>query len=177
MINYQLAYEPPKKLLIVYILDILKKYSDAEHSLTKSRIKQILEEEYFMETDVKAIAHNLKLLEMIDGHIKCREAERINKNGKEEIYRYRFYYEHEFDNVELRLLADSVMYQMQMPKKTRKNLIDKLIGLSSIYFRNTMKHTIYISNNVPENISFYKNIRYICSLVNWYVQDSGQTNI
>lgn len=166
MINYQCAYEPPKKLLIIYILDILKKYSDAEHSLTKSRIKQILEKEYFMETDVKAVARNLKLLEMVDGHIKCGEAERTNKNGKKEIYRYGFYYEHEFDDVELRLLVDSVMYQMQMPKKTRKNLIDKLIGLSSVYFKNTMKHTIYISDNLPENISFYKNIRVLAEAIN-----------
>ena len=119
-----------------------------------------------METDIKAVARNLKLLEMIDRRVKCRESKRINQRGKEEIYRYGFYYEHEFDDVELRLLVDSVMYQMQMPKKTRKNLINKLIGLSNIYFRNTMKHIIYISDNAPENSSFYKNIRVLAEAIN-----------
>ncbi|MDE7121182.1 MAG: WYL domain-containing protein, partial [Oscillospiraceae bacterium] len=166
MIHYQWADEPPKKLLIVYILDILQKYSDPEHPLTKIRIKQILAEKYSMETDVKAIARNLKLLEMVDNHVKCKEAERINQRGSAEIYRYGFYYKHEFDNAELRLLVDSVMYQMQMPKKTRKDLIDKLIGLSNIYFKNRMKHTIYIPDNAPENISFYKNIRVLAEAIN-----------
>lgn len=166
MIDYKWAGEPPKKLLIVYILDILKKYSDSENMLTKGRIQQILEKEYFMEADVKAVARNLKLLEMVDNHIKCREAERTNQRGRKEIYRYGFYYEHEFDNEELRLLVDSVMYQMQMPKKTRQNLINKLIGLSSIYFKNTMRHTSYIPDNAPENISFYKNIRVLAEAIN-----------
>ena len=166
MVNYQFTDEPPKKLLIVYILDILQKYSDAEHPLTKAGIKQILAEKYFMEIDVKAVARNLKSLEMINKRVKCKEAKRINKNGKEEIYRYGFYYEHEFDDVELRLLVDSVMYQMHMPKKTRKDLIDKLIGLSNIYFKNKMKHIIYISDYAPENISFYKNIRVLAEAIN-----------
>lgn len=166
MIKYQFTDEPPKKLLIVYILDILQKYSDSEHTLTKSRIQQILAKDYCMETDVKAVARNLKLLEMVDRRVKCREAERINQRGREEIYRHGFYYEHEFDDAELRLLADSVMYQMQMPKKTRENLINKLIGLSSVYFKDKMKHTIYIPDNVPENISFYQNIRVLAEAVN-----------
>lgn len=166
MIDYQWTDEPPKKLLILYILDILQKYSDAEHTLTKIRIKQILAEKYFMETDVKAIARNLKLLEMIDNHVKCQETERINQRGGEEIYRYGFYYEHEFNDAELRLLVDSVMYQMQMPKEKRKNLIDKLIRLSNIYFKNTMKHTIYISDNAPENDEFYDNIIVLAKAIN-----------
>ncbi len=166
MIDYKWADEPPKKLLIVYILDILQKYSDAEHTLTKIRIKQILAEEYLMETDVKAVARNLKLLEMVDSHVKCQEAERINQRGREEIYRHGFYYEHEFDYAELRLLVDSVMYQMQMPKEKRKNLIDKIIRLSNTYFKNTMKHTIYTSDNAPENDSFYDNIRLLAEAIN-----------
>lgn len=166
MIEYQLTSEPPKKLLILYILDILQKYSDSDHTLTKSRIQQILDEKYFMQIDVKAVARNLKLLEMVDKRVKCREAERTNQHGKEEIYRHGFYYEHEFDDAELRLLADSVMYQMQMPKITRENLIKKLIRLSSVYFKDKMKHTVYIPDNAPENISFYKNIRVLAEAIN-----------
>lgn len=164
--DFKVTDEPPKKLLILYILDILEKYSDSENTLTKSRIQQILAEDYRMETDVKAVARNLKLLEMVDKRVRCKTADRINQHGRKEIYRHGFYYEREFDDVELRLLADSVMYQMQIPKITRKNLIDKLIRLSDVYFKDKMKHKMYISDNIPENISFYKNIRALAEAIN-----------
>ncbi len=39
---------PPKKLLILNILDILNKYTDAEHRLSQKQIEQKLEKEYTM---------------------------------------------------------------------------------------------------------------------------------
>ena len=36
----------PKKLLIVNILDILRKYSDEEHRLSQREITELLESEY-----------------------------------------------------------------------------------------------------------------------------------
>ena len=49
----------PKKLLILNILDILRKYSDEDHRLSQREIGEILKAEYGMAADRKAIRRNL----------------------------------------------------------------------------------------------------------------------
>ena len=49
----------PKKLLIMNILDILRRYSDADHRLSQKDIIDILQTEYEMVADRKAIKRNL----------------------------------------------------------------------------------------------------------------------
>ena len=45
----------PKKLLIMNILDILKRYTDEDHRLSQKEIEEILENEYDMKTDRKSV--------------------------------------------------------------------------------------------------------------------------
>ena len=45
----------PKKLIIMNILDILKRYTDENHRLSQKEIQDILEREYEMKVDRKAI--------------------------------------------------------------------------------------------------------------------------
>ena len=49
----------PKKMLILNILDILKRYTDEEHRLSQKQIADILEREYSMRADRKSIRRNL----------------------------------------------------------------------------------------------------------------------
>ena len=49
----------PKKLIIMNILDILKKYTDVDHRLSQKEIQDILEREYEMKVDRKAVRRNL----------------------------------------------------------------------------------------------------------------------
>ena len=49
----------PKKLIIMNILDILKKYTDEDHRLSQKEIAEILETEYEMKVDRKAVKRNL----------------------------------------------------------------------------------------------------------------------
>ena len=49
----------PKKMIAFNILDILRKYSDEEHRLSQRDIAEILENEYSMTVDRKAIKRNL----------------------------------------------------------------------------------------------------------------------
>lgn len=49
----------PKKLLIMNIWDILRKYSDEEHRLSQKDIAEILKAEYDMTADRKAIRRNI----------------------------------------------------------------------------------------------------------------------
>lgn len=165
MIDLKDVPKENKKLVILYIYDILLKYSDNEHRMTQNAIQKILADEYSMTVNKKTIGRNLSTLLSADEHIQCKEAVRQTSNGKIKEYLYGYYYDHDFKNEELRMLIDSVMYQMQMPKATRKKLIDKLCGLSSTHFKKNMKHIIYMPD-APYNISFYKNIETISNAIN-----------
>ena len=54
----------PKKLLIMNILDILKRYTDEDHRLSQKEIVEILDREYDMKVERKAVKRNL--LNLID---------------------------------------------------------------------------------------------------------------
>ena len=49
----------PKKILILNILDILRKYTDEDHRLSQKEISDILRDKYDMKADRKAIRRNL----------------------------------------------------------------------------------------------------------------------
>ena len=66
----------PKKLLILYILDILQKYTDEEHRLSQKEIQDILKKEYEMPVDRKAIKRNLLNLIEYGSSIEYREVSR-----------------------------------------------------------------------------------------------------
>ena len=59
-----MAAAQPKKMLIMHILDILKKYTDEDHRLSQKEIGEILKNEYDMVVDRKSIKRNL--MDLID---------------------------------------------------------------------------------------------------------------
>ena len=71
-----MSAEHPKKLLILYILDILQKYSDEEHRLSQKDIQDILKKEYEMPVDRKAVKRNLLNLIEYGSNIEYREVAR-----------------------------------------------------------------------------------------------------
>lgn len=52
----------PKKLLILYIMEIFQKYTDENHRLRQKEIGDILEKEYDMQVKRKAIKRNIRVL-------------------------------------------------------------------------------------------------------------------
>lgn len=75
----------PKKFLIFYILDILKRCTDEDHRLSQKQIGEILEREYEMKADRKSIRRNL--LDLIDlGYdVGCSQSVRVKPDGEEEV--------------------------------------------------------------------------------------------
>ena len=71
----------PKKLLIINILDILKKYTDVNHRLSQKEIVEMLQKEYSMKADRKAVKRNLMNLIDFGYPISYSESVRIGKNG------------------------------------------------------------------------------------------------
>ena len=117
----------PKKLLIFNILDILKKYSDADHRLSQKEIEDILKAEYNMVTDRKAIKRNLMNLIDFGYEIEYSEYVRMVPNAKtgereESCVLSDFYLVREFTDGELRLLIDSLLFPIMFRPVNVKNL-------------------------------------------------------
>lgn len=153
----------PKKLLILNILDILRKYSDEEHRLSQKDIAEILKTEYDMTADRKAIRRNILNLMDCGYNIEYSESIRMVPNPKtgvpEESYLWSdFYLERDFTDGELRLLIDSLLFSKHIPYSQCKELVGKLEGLSNVYFRSRVKHIARLPEDKTDNKQLFLTI-------------------
>ena len=152
---------PPKKMLILNILDILKKYSDENHRLSAKDIGDLLEKDYSQKVERKAIRRNLMNLIDFGYELEYSETLRVNKNGQEESILSDWYLNRDFDDSELRLLVDSLLFSKHIPYNQCKNLINKLEDLSSVYFKAKVKHI----RNMPEKYKENKELFYTIEIL------------
>jgi predicted DNA-binding transcriptional regulator YafY len=142
---------PPKKMLIINILDILNKYSDEAHRLSAKEIGERLARDYMQKVDRKAIKRNLMNLIDFGYEIEYSETTRTNKAGEEEAVYSDWYIKREFTDAELRFLVDSLLFSKTVPYHQCKAMIRKLEGLSSSYFEAKVRHIRNMPENPPEN--------------------------
>ncbi len=166
-----MSIKPPKKMLILNILDILRRYTDEDHRLSQKEIIEILEKEYDMKADRKSIRRNI--LNLIDcGYdIEYSESIRMVPNSKtgemEESYIWSdFYLERQFTDGELRLLIDSLLFSQHVPYSQCKELVGKLEGLSNIYFRSRVKHISRLPETQGDNKQLFLNIELLDEAIN-----------
>ena len=139
----------PKKLALLRIWQILKGYSDYDHPLTQEQLAEKLVNDYDIEIERKAIGRNIALLK--DAGIDIQQ----KRDGS-------YIESREFDDSELRLLIDGVLSSKHISAKYSKDLIDKLCGLSNIYFRSHVKHVFSFNDwNKTENKALFFNIELI----------------
>jgi predicted DNA-binding transcriptional regulator YafY len=144
------------------ILDILKRYTDENHRLSQKEIQEILEREYDMKLDRKAIKRNLMNLIEFGYDVNYSESVRMfrDKDGNEQenVILSDFYLEREFTDSELRLLIDSVLFSNHIPYKQDKQLVEKLSSLSNIYFKSRVKHIARMPEDKTDNKQLFYNI-------------------
>ena len=122
-----------KKMLNMLILDILEQYSDEDHHLTQQEIIQHLRAQYGMECDRRSVKNNIDSLKELGFDIVT------NNKGA-------FLAGRKFDNAELRLLIDSVLFNKGISQKRARELIDKLKEFGGRHFSAKVKHVC----NLPE---------------------------
>ena len=115
-----------KKLLILQILEILKKETDEEHHLTQTEIVRMLDSKYGAECDRRSVKSNIEALIEAGYDIVCDEG----------------YYlaERELDDAQLRMLIDSVLFSKIIPASSAKRLLNKLSNMGSKYFKPKVSH-------------------------------------
>lgn len=148
----------PKKLLIMNILEILKRYTDENHRLSQKEIVELLKDEYNMQADRKAVKRNLMNLIDFGYDIEYSESIRINKNGEEETIYSDWYLNRDFSDAELRLLIDSLLFSKHIPYSQCKGLIKKLSDLSNIYFDSKVRYIQTLPENMPQNKELFYTI-------------------
>ncbi len=166
----------PKKLLIMNILDILKRYTDENHRLSQKEIVEILKNEYNMTADRKSVKRNLMNLIDFGYDINYSESLRMipsKDGGMEESYILSdFYLEREFTDSELRLLIDGLIFSKHIPYSQCKELVSKLSGLSNQYFKARIKHISTMPDNSPQNKQLFYNIDVIDEAISKHRQIS-----
>lgn len=86
-----------KKMLNICILDILKKYTDCDHTMDQKDIIAKLKEDYDITVDRKSVKANLNCLVDYGYDIEYTETEREKKDGTKETLTSNWYYNHEFN--------------------------------------------------------------------------------
>ena len=116
-----MAKENEKKIVILYIFDILKKYSDEKHLLKYSDIITYLKKDYGLDIERKAVGRNIDTL--------IEYGAEVQKRGNTGCYlSYR-----DFDKGELLFLIDAIYSSKSISSKYAKELIDKVTNNCSVY--------------------------------------------
>lgn len=121
-----------KKMLNMLILEILRQYTDENHSLTQQDIIKLLDKNYGMPCDRRSVKANVLSLKELGYDIGMDDGYRLLSR--------------EFDDAELRILIDSVLFSKSISTKQAKDLITKLQGIASIFFNAKVSHV----SNLPE---------------------------
>ena len=138
---------------ILYILNVLKKYSNEDHMLSATEIRRKVKEIYDVEIDPRTIRRNINLLKYkLDYDISTRE-----ENGKG-------YYinrdpETDFEPGEIRTIIDNFSYANYIVPSVAREIIKKCKNMQNIYENEKLKdYQIYSVNSKTENVEVIKNI-------------------
>lgn len=145
-----------KKAMAICILKVLEDCSDFDHPMTQAEIIKKLVNKYGIEASRNAIGRNISLLCEMGYDISTYE-----DNGKGAYLRERI-----FDDMELRVLIDSVLSSKYIPEGDAKRIITKLGGLSSRNFQNKIPHVHMISEwSHQRNRQFFWNLEILSEAV------------
>ena len=145
---------------ILYILNVLKKYSDEEHKLSISELKAKIKEEYGEDIDPRTIRRNINLLQQKFGYDISTYND--NKIG---------YYisndpETDFEPGEIRAIIDTFSYSTFIEQRLAKEIIKKCKNLQNIYENEKIKnYRVYSPKGRTNNVEVIKNIEDISNSI------------
>ena len=144
-----------QKLKLIYILDILKRYSDEENPLNANDIAEKLAE-YNITAERKSIYNDLTCLEQYGCDIiKATKPKRGWFIG-----------DREFEVPEIYLLCDAVRSAKFISGKKTRELLQKLNGMLSVYQAKRWKNSVFFSlSDKTANEELYYNIDKISSAI------------
>lgn len=145
---------------ILYILNILKKYTDEDHMLGATQIQRKIKEIYNVDIDTRTIRRNINLLKFkLDYDISTRD-----ENGKG--YYINRNPDTDFEPGEIRAIIDNFSYANYIVPSVAKEIIKKCKNMQNIYEnRKLTNYKIYANDNKTENMEVIKNIEDISNAI------------
>lgn len=148
-----------QKLKIVYLIEILTKYTDEEHLLNSSQIIEKLKA-YGIEAERKSIYSDIALL--ADSGIL--DIEQVNgRNGGFHVLGRKF------ELAELKMLADAVQSSKFITNKQCTSLIKKLSDFISVYDEKKLSRSVYIYDRAQDKD---KNSYYLIDSIHYAISEN-----
>jgi predicted DNA-binding transcriptional regulator YafY len=145
------------RIRVLYIYQILKKYSDATHPLTTNQIRSLLEKNYGLTMHRGTVANDIEALSAAGVKIKGR---RSSQNQY-------FLAEGEFEMSELKILIDAVQSSRFITEEKCRDLVAKLKGLTNVQNVGKLKSNIHTSGRArSENEKGYEIVDTINDAIN-----------
>ena len=132
----------PKKLKLLYLIDILNRETDEEHMLGTGEIIERLYE-YGIEVARKCVYEDIAILQEYGYDI-------MYSKGKKNGY---FMGSREFELPEVRLLMDAVQSASFITQSKSKELLQKLEKLCSRYNARQIRNQVYIPSSLKQHIN------------------------
>ena len=119
-----------KKALNMMILEVLEQYTDRDHRLTQQEIVDLLEKNYGVPCTRQTVKNNLMLLGEMGYEISMEGGIYLMSR--------------QFENAELRMLIDSVLFSRTLSGEEAERLIKKLTAFGNKYFHAKVKHVCHL---------------------------------
>lgn len=143
-----------KDMAVLFILEILKEHSSYEHPLTQEEIGKILDRDYGITLERKAISRKIANLVEAEYDIVSDKRQGSYLDSRE------------FEDAELRLLIDSVLCSKHVTANKSKQLIAKLCKQSNKYFKAHVSYVYSVDDwDKTDNKALFYNIETVDSAI------------
>lgn len=150
----------PKNGNILYILNVLKKYTDEDHKISMKGIENKVFEEYGVKIERKTIIRNIEVLQEIFGY------DIVTYNDNRKGYYISKDPETDFEPGEVRAIIDTFSYSTFIEKSLAKGIIKKCRNLQNIYENEKIKnYKVYSPKGKTTNLEVIKNIEDITNSI------------
>ena len=145
-----------KKTSILAVYKVLEEFSDENHPLTRTEITNLIEKQYNITIDRRALYRNIEMLINFGYDISDYNENKIGYYLKDRL----------FQHSEVLLLCNAVHASHFIPDKASKDLVNKLLSCQSRYKRNDYFKNVYLPNNKKkDNKQFLLNIEQISKAI------------
>ncbi len=129
-----------KKAGAFYVLEVLRRHTDADHPMSQKEIGEMVEMVYNMPMDRKTVRDHLQLLIDLGYNVEYGETLRTKKNGEVERLATDWYFADDFEYSELRMIVDSILFSKSISQEIAKDIIERIKARSTEFFEPKVKH-------------------------------------
>lgn len=158
--EYSVPYvdEADNRIRVLRLYEILRKYTDEDHTLSTNQIRRILQDQYGMAIHRTTLPRDIEVL-------RAAGIEVMQERHKALHY---YLTDRAFSIPELRLLIDAVQSSKFITETKSQALIDKLIGLTSDTNADKLRRTVHVTGKAKsDNEKGY----YIVDAINEAIND------